>query len=93
MRIAIVGAGVSGLVATHLLAPDHDAVLLEAGDCAGGHTHTVRSHLVTPWFQRMVADLLRFNRERARCWRATTPVCRCATTWSRAATRPRSSSA
>jgi uncharacterized protein len=129
MRIAIVGAGVSGLVAAHVLACVHDVTLFEAGDYAGGHTHTVRvetdggawdvdtgfivhndrnypqfqrllaqlgvatqpsdmsfgvsdaagdfeycgaspnglyakrSHLVTPWFQRMVADLVRFNRE------------------------------
>lgn len=132
MRIAIVGAGVSGLVAAHLLQRAHDVVLFEADDYAGGHTHTVRveteggawdvdtgfivhndrnypcferllarlgvatqpaamsfgvadargdfeyngaspnglyakrSHLVTPWFQRMVADLVRFNREARR---------------------------
>ncbi len=129
MRIAIVGAGVSGLVAAHLLHPLHDVTLFEAGDYAGGHTHTVpvetergryhvdtgfivhndrnypqfqrllarlgvatqpsemsfgvadavgdfeycsaspnglyakRRHLVSRPFQRMVADLLRFNRE------------------------------
>ncbi|HEX5146773.1 MAG TPA: FAD-dependent oxidoreductase, partial [Conexibacter sp.] len=129
MRIAIVGAGVSGLVAAHALARVHDVTLFEANDYAGGHSNTVRvetdagawdvdtgfivhndrnypgfrrlldslgvatqasdmsfgvadpvgdfeytgasanglyakrSHLVTPWFQRMVADLVRFNRE------------------------------
>ncbi len=129
MRIAIVGAGVSGLVAAHLLHPHHDVTLFEANGYAGGHTNTVRvetaggtwdvdtgfivhndrnypcfhrllarlgvaaqpaemsfgvsdaagafeyngaspnglyavrRHLVTPWFQRMVADLVRFNRE------------------------------
>jgi uncharacterized protein len=128
MKIAIVGAGVSGLVAAHLLHTDHDVTLFEAGDYAGGHTHTVRvetpsgphdvdtgfivcndrnypqfmrlllrlgvatqpssmsfgvadavgdfeyngaspngiyakrSHLVSPSFQRMLLELLRFNR-------------------------------
>ncbi|MHB8243352.1 MAG: NAD(P)/FAD-dependent oxidoreductase [Solirubrobacteraceae bacterium] len=42
MRIAIVGAGVSGLVAAHLLHRDHDIVVYEAGSYAGGHTNTIR---------------------------------------------------
>ncbi|MGD0198820.1 MAG: FAD-dependent oxidoreductase [Solirubrobacteraceae bacterium] len=42
MRIAVIGAGVSGLVSAHLLAPQHDVVLYEAGAYAGGHTNTVR---------------------------------------------------
>ena len=41
MRIAIVGAGVSGLVAAHYLQRDHQIVLFESADYAGGHTHTV----------------------------------------------------
>jgi predicted NAD/FAD-binding protein len=128
MRIAIVGAGVSGLVAAHLLQREHEVVIYEAGSYAGGHTNTVRvdtahhtyhvdtgfivmndrnypnftrllsqlgvatqatnmsfsvkgededfeyagtprglfcqpSNLLSPRFQRMIADLLRFNRE------------------------------
>jgi uncharacterized protein len=128
MRIAIVGAGVSGLVAAHLLSRHHEVVVYEAGSYAGGHTNTIRvdtSHhtyhvdtgfivmndrnypnftrllgqlgvetqstnmsfsvkgededfeyagtprglfcqprnLLSPSFQRMIADLLRFNRE------------------------------
>jgi uncharacterized protein len=128
MRIAIVGAGVSGMVAAHLLYPRHEIVVFEAGESAGGHANTIRvdtperthsvdtgfmvfndrnypnferllrqlgvawqrsdmsfgvsdgrgdfeynsaspnglfakrSHLLTPWFHRMIADLVRFNR-------------------------------
>ncbi|HEV7163193.1 MAG TPA: FAD-dependent oxidoreductase [Solirubrobacteraceae bacterium] len=42
MRVAIVGAGVSGLVAAHLLHREHEIVLYEAGSYAGGHTNTIR---------------------------------------------------
>jgi predicted NAD/FAD-binding protein len=128
MRIAIVGAGISGLTAAHLLHQAHDVTVFEAGELAGGHANTVRvdtedathqvdtgfivfnnrnypsfekllarlnvpaqpsnmsfgvsdggdfeytgssanglfakrSHLITPWFHRMVADLVRFNRD------------------------------
>jgi predicted NAD/FAD-binding protein len=128
MRIAIVGAGISGLVAAHLLAREHELVIYEAGSYAGGHTNTIRvdtehhtyhvdtgfivmndrnypnftrllsqlrvetqstnmsfsvkgeeedfeyagtprglicqpRNLLSPRFQRMIADLLRFNRE------------------------------
>jgi predicted NAD/FAD-binding protein len=128
MKIAVVGAGVSGLVVAHLLHPAHEVTVLEANGYAGGHTNTIRvdtpnetheidtgfivfndrnypnferllrrvgvawqpstmsfsvsdgigdfeyssgspnglfakrSHLFTPWFHRMVADLARFNR-------------------------------
>jgi predicted NAD/FAD-binding protein len=128
MRIAIVGAGVSGLVVAHLLHRDHEVVVYEASDYPGGHTNTIRvdtadethhvdtgfivfndrnypnferllrslgvawqpsdmsfsvsdgrgdfeyngssanglfakrAHLAAPWFHRMVADLIRFNR-------------------------------
>jgi uncharacterized protein len=125
MRIAVIGAGVSGLVAAHLLHRTHEVTVFEAGSYAGGHTNTVtvgehhvdtgfivfndrnypsferllarlgvpwqpsemsfsvsdergdfeyngsspnglfakRAHLVTPWFHRMIADLVRFNRD------------------------------
>jgi predicted NAD/FAD-binding protein len=42
MRIAIVGAGVSGLVTAHLLAREHDVTVFEAARYAGGHTNTIR---------------------------------------------------
>ncbi len=125
MRIAVIGAGVSGLVAAHLLHRTHEITVFEAGSYAGGHTNTVtvgehqvdtgfivfndrnyprfvrllaglnvpwqpsdmsfsvsdergdfeysgsslnglfakRAHLAAPWFYRMIADLVRFNRD------------------------------
>ena len=132
MNIAIVGAGVSGLVTAHLLSRRHDVTVFEANDYAGGHTHTVRvdtedethwvdtgfivfndrnypnferllkrlgighqpthmsfavtdescdfeyssssinglyakrAHLATPWFHRMVAEFVRFQRHATR---------------------------
>jgi predicted NAD/FAD-binding protein len=42
MRVAIVGAGVSGLVAAHLLHPEHEITVYEEGSYAGGHTNTIR---------------------------------------------------
>ena len=128
MRIAIVGAGVSGLVAAPLLHPEHEIVVYEANAYPGGHANTVHvqsddggvyvdtgfvvmndrnyphltrlldrldvvrqpthmsfsvktaegdfeyagtprglfcqpRNLVSPRFQRMILDLLRFNRE------------------------------
>ena len=42
MKIAIVGAGVSGLTVAHLLHRQHDITVFEAGAYAGGHTNTIR---------------------------------------------------
>ncbi|HEY1596238.1 MAG TPA: FAD-dependent oxidoreductase [Thermoleophilaceae bacterium] len=43
MRIAVVGAGVSGLVAAYLLEREHHEVtVFEAGSKPGGHTNTIR---------------------------------------------------
>jgi predicted NAD/FAD-binding protein len=44
-RIAIIGAGVSGLTVAHLLHDRHDVTVFEAGSYAGGHTNTVRVDL------------------------------------------------
>jgi predicted NAD/FAD-binding protein len=41
MKIAIVGAGISGLVTAYLLHQEHDITLFEANERIGGHTHTV----------------------------------------------------
>lgn len=41
MRIAVIGSGISGLIAARLLSTDHDVTVYEAGNYIGGHTHTV----------------------------------------------------
>jgi predicted NAD/FAD-binding protein len=41
MRIAIVGTGISGMVAAYLLHAEHKLVVYEANDYIGGHTNTV----------------------------------------------------
>ena len=41
MRIAIVGTGVSGLLAAHLLHREHEIAVFEAAPRLGGHTNTV----------------------------------------------------
>ncbi|HEX3324735.1 MAG TPA: FAD-dependent oxidoreductase [Solirubrobacterales bacterium] len=42
MKIAIVGTGVSGLVAAHRLHREHELTIYEAGSHVGGHTNTIR---------------------------------------------------
>jgi predicted NAD/FAD-binding protein len=42
MKIAIVGAGISGLLVAHLLDDAHEVTVFEAAGYAGGHTNTVR---------------------------------------------------
>lgn len=41
MKIAIIGGGISGLVAGYRLHRAHDITLFEANDYIGGHTNTV----------------------------------------------------
>jgi predicted NAD/FAD-binding protein len=41
MRIAIVGTGISGLTAAHLLHREHEIVVYEAAERLGGHANTV----------------------------------------------------
>ncbi len=49
--IAVIGTGISGLVAAHRLHPQHDITVFEANDYVGGHTNTVRVDLAdeTHW--------------------------------------------
>jgi predicted NAD/FAD-binding protein len=42
MKIAIIGTGISGLVAAHRLHDEHELVVYEASGRVGGHTNTVR---------------------------------------------------
>jgi predicted NAD/FAD-binding protein len=42
MRIAIVGAGISGMVAAQLLHRHHEIAVFEAENRAGGHSNTIR---------------------------------------------------
>ena len=41
-RIAVVGAGISGLSCAHLLMIAHDVVLYEAAPRPGGHSRTIK---------------------------------------------------
>ncbi|MEE2038097.1 FAD-dependent oxidoreductase [Nocardiopsis sp. CT-R113] len=41
-RVAVIGSGVAGLTAAHILHRDDDVTLLEADDRLGGHAHTHR---------------------------------------------------
>jgi predicted NAD/FAD-binding protein len=41
MRIAVIGSGISGMVAAYHLSRFHEVTLYEAGPYIGGHTHTV----------------------------------------------------
>lgn len=42
MRVAVIGAGVSGMTAAWVLARRHDVTLYEANGYAGGHANTVK---------------------------------------------------
>lgn len=41
MRIAVIGTGISGMVAAYLLRDTHELTVFEAGDYVGGHTYMV----------------------------------------------------
>ena len=41
MKIAIIGAGISGLTAAYRLSGSDEITVFEANDYIGGHTHTV----------------------------------------------------
>jgi predicted NAD/FAD-binding protein len=41
LRIAVIGGGVAGIGAAHLLQRRHEVSLFERNDYFGGHTHTI----------------------------------------------------
>jgi len=41
MKIAIIGTGISGMVAAYFLNQEHEITVFEANDYIGGHTHTL----------------------------------------------------
>ena len=45
MRIAVIGSGISGLVAAYRLRDQHEITLFEANDYVGGHTNTVQAEI------------------------------------------------
>jgi predicted NAD/FAD-binding protein len=45
MRIAIIGTGISGMLAAYLLHRDHEITVFEAADYIGGHTNTIHVRL------------------------------------------------
>jgi predicted NAD/FAD-binding protein len=51
MRIAIVGGGACGLVCAHMLHRDHELVVFEAADRAGGHANTQMTLAKPGWRQ------------------------------------------
>ena len=44
MRVAVIGSGISGMVAASRLHRDHDVTVFEAGSHVGGHTNTIDVH-------------------------------------------------
>jgi uncharacterized protein len=53
LRIAIIGSGIAGMTAAHLLHADHDVHLFETDDRPGGHANTVK---MTVADQEVAAD-------------------------------------
>lgn len=45
MKLALVGTGIAGMTAAHVLHRDHDLTIFEAGAHIGGHTNTVDVNL------------------------------------------------
>jgi predicted NAD/FAD-binding protein len=81
MRIAIIGTGIAGIVAAHLLHEDHDIVVFETNDYVGGHTHTIgveiggRSYAVDTGFivfnERNYPNFVRLLRKLGVAWQAS----------------------
>lgn len=42
LKIAVVGGGISGIMAAYLLQKKHDITIFESDNCLGGHAHSVK---------------------------------------------------
>ena len=51
-RIAVIGTGISGMLAAWLLREDHELTVFEAGDYVGGHTTKSTLFRATSGFAR-----------------------------------------
>jgi len=63
MRIAIIGSGVSGLTAAHLLHPRHHITVFEARDRTGGHVNTVEVEGMDGRPHRVDTGFIVYNRD------------------------------
>ena len=71
MRVAIIGAGISGNVCAWLLNDPHEVTLFEAGDYPGGHTNTIdvwRTAVATPSTPGLWSSTIARIRTSSACW-------------------------
>ncbi len=57
MKIAIIGAGISGVGAAYLLSKSHDVTVFEKNDYIGGHSRTIDASIAGKMCQWILALL------------------------------------
>ena len=78
MKVLVVGAGLSGLVAaTEIQAAGHEVIVLEARDRVGGRVFTIREGFADGQFADIGAEIIYHGRK-------TSPSCARSTAWSSA---------